>query len=129
MCFLREVYLHSGTELIPLFPYLRASLHKRGGCDGGIAPGNRLQATDHGLTGFPDLKVNPGLGRRLKFAITCEQIFGTSCFAYIQNQPKLEPRCKKGVFIGYDKSSPAYLVYFKSKNQVKRVRCVKFYDN
>ena len=41
------------------------------------------------------------------------QIFGTSCFAYIQNQPKLEPRCEKGVFIGYDKSSPAYLVYFK----------------
>ena len=39
------------------------------------------------------------LDRRLKFAITCEQIFGTSCFAYIQNQPKLEPRCKKGVFI------------------------------
>ena len=57
------------------------------------------------------------------------QIFGTSCFAYIQNQSKLEPRCEKGVFIGYDKSSPAYLVYFKSKNQVKRVRCVKFCDN
>ena len=29
---------------------------------GGIAPGNRLLATDHGLTGFPDLKANPGLG-------------------------------------------------------------------
>ena len=25
--------------------------------------------------------------------------------------------------------SPAYLVYFKSKNQIKRVRCVKFFDN
>ena len=35
---------------------------KGGGGDGGIAPGNRLLATDHGLTGFPDLKVNPGLG-------------------------------------------------------------------
>ena len=62
-CFLREVYLHSGTELIPLFPYLRAGLQKGGGGgDGSIAPGNRLLATDHGLTGFPDLKVNPGLG-------------------------------------------------------------------
>ena len=52
---------HSGTELIPLFPYLRAGLQKGGGGDGGIAPGNRLLATDHGLAGFPDLKVNPGL--------------------------------------------------------------------
>ena len=55
-CFLREVYLHSGTELIPLFPYLRAGLQKGGGGgDVGIA-------TDHGLTGFPDLKVNPDMG-------------------------------------------------------------------
>ena len=30
-CFLREVYFHSGTELIPLFPYLRAGLKKGGG--------------------------------------------------------------------------------------------------
>ena len=30
-CFLRDVYLHSGTELIPLFPYLRAGLQKGGG--------------------------------------------------------------------------------------------------
>ena len=79
-CFLREVYLHSGTELIPLFPYLRAGVQKVGG-DGGIAPGNRLLATDHGLTGLtlrstqawayrsPD---EVSLDRRLKFAITCE---------------------------------------------------------
>ena len=43
-------------------PYLRAGLLKMGGGDIGIAPGNRLLATDHDLTGFPDLKVNPGLG-------------------------------------------------------------------
>ena len=53
--------LHFGTELIPLFPYLRAGLQKGGGGDSGIAPSNRLLATDHGLAGFPDLKVNPGL--------------------------------------------------------------------
>ena len=29
--FLSEIYLHSGTELIPLFPYLRAGLQKGGG--------------------------------------------------------------------------------------------------
>ena len=66
-CFLREVYLDSGTELIPRFPYLRAGLQKGGGGGGGggevgIAPGNRLLATDHGLTRFPDLKVSTGLG-------------------------------------------------------------------
>ena len=37
------------------------SVKKGGGGNGGIAPGNRLLATDHGLAGFPDLKVNPGL--------------------------------------------------------------------
>ena len=43
-------------------PYLRAGLLKGGGGDVGIALGNRLLATDLGLIGFPDLKVNPGLG-------------------------------------------------------------------
>ena len=37
------------------------SAKKGGGGDGGIAPDNRLLATDHGLAGFPDLKVNPDL--------------------------------------------------------------------
>ena len=35
---------------------------KGGGGDVGIAPGNRRLATDHGLTGFPDLNVSLGLG-------------------------------------------------------------------
>ena len=55
------------------------------------------------------------------------QIFGTSCFEYIQNQPKLEPCCEKGVFVSYGKSCIS--VYFNSKNQIKRVRGVKFCDN
>ena len=55
---------------------------KGGGGDSSIAPGNRLLATDHGLTGFPDLRSTQAwvyrspdevsLDRRLKFAITCE---------------------------------------------------------
>ena len=53
----------SGPELIPLFPYLRAGLLKRGGGGYiGTAPGNRPLATDHDLTGFPDFQINPGLG-------------------------------------------------------------------
>ena len=54
------------------------------------------------------------------------QIFGTTCHAYVQKKTKLEPRSEQGVFIGYDGRSPAYLVYFPEKNDVKRVRCVKF---
>ena len=38
------------------------SAKKKGGSNVGIAPGNRLLASDYGITGFPDLKVNPGLG-------------------------------------------------------------------
>ena len=58
MCFLREVYWHSGTELIPLFPLPQSRSVKKGGGGGnvGIAPGNRLLATDHGLTGFLTLR-------------------------------------------------------------------------
>ena len=39
-------------------------------------------------------------------------IFGCTCYAYTQNAKKLDPRSKKGIFVGYDKGSPAYLVYY-----------------
>ena len=45
-----------GTELIPLLPYLRAGLSKKGGGGGGkvgIAPGNRPLLSDFGrIKGF-----------------------------------------------------------------------------
>ena len=34
-------------------------------------------------------------------------IFGTTCFCYVQNKNKLDPRSKEGILIGYDKQSPA----------------------
>ena len=37
---------------------------------------------------------------------------------------KLDPRSKKGIFVGYDKRSPAYLVYHPNTNKVE---CVKFF--
>lgn len=40
------------------------------------------------------------------------QKFGSECFAYKQDKRKLDARCEKCVFIGYDKNSPAYIVYF-----------------
>ena len=36
---------------------------------------------------------------------------------------------KKGIFVGYDKQSPAYLIYFPETTAIKRFRCVKFTDS
>ena len=55
-------------------------------------------------------------------------VFGSTCFAYVQNAKKLDPRSHKGIFIGYDKESPAYLVYYPESNKIEKVRCVKFID-
>ena len=38
----------------------------------------------------------------------------------------LDPRSSEGIFVGYDISSPAYLVYHPKSNSVKRHRVVKF---
>ena len=41
---------------------------------------------------------------------------------------KLDPRCEKGIFVGYDKLSPDYLIYFPETMAIKIVWCVKFTD-
>ena len=44
----------------------------------------------------------------------------------------MEPCCEKGIFVGYDKQNPVYLIYFPVTMAIKKVRCVKFtefYDN
>lgn len=51
--------------------------------------------------------------------------FGTKCFALNQNPKKLDDRCTQGIFIGFDKGSPAHLVYFPDKEIVKKIRTVK----
>ncbi|CAB3996098.1 Retrovirus-related Pol poly from transposon TNT 1-94 [Paramuricea clavata] len=55
-------------------------------------------------------------------------VFGFVCYAYVQNAKKLDPRSKQGIFVGYDKRSPAYLVFYPDSNKVERVRCVKFFN-
>lgn len=52
--------------------------------------------------------------------------FGTVCYAYVQNKTKLDARSERGIFLGYDKSSPAFLVYFKAKDEIRKVRMCKF---
>ena len=53
-------------------------------------------------------------------------VFGSVCYALVQSPKKLDARAQEGVFVGYDRGSPAYLVYFPENQEVKRVRCVKF---
>lgn len=54
------------------------------------------------------------------------QKFGSMCFAYKQEKGKLDPRCERGIFVGYDKNSPAYLVYYTDTDKVQKHRLVKF---
>ena len=56
------------------------------------------------------------------------RIFGSTCYAYVQNANKLEARSKMGVFVDYYKESPAYLIYYPEVSKVERVRCVKFLE-
>lgn len=53
------------------------------------------------------------------------QKFGLVCYAHSQNKQKLDSRSDKGIFIGYYKNSPAYLVYFPSSGKVQKHRLVK----
>lgn len=55
-------------------------------------------------------------------------IFGTVCYAYVQDKKKLDPRSEKSIFVGYDKGSTSYLVYFPEKHVIRKYRCVKFTD-
>ena len=67
------------------------------------------------------------------FALTCQRpnlsdmrFFGSECYAYKQEKKKLDPMCTKGIFLGYDKLSPACLVYFPNIAKVIKHRVVKF---
>ena len=79
---------------------------------------------------------NPRLGKTPYEALVGKQpnlsnmhVFGSTCYAIVQNPKKLDVRSQKGIFVGYDKGSPSYLVFFPETNRVERVRCVKFFDD
>ena len=54
------------------------------------------------------------------------QCFGQECVSLVQGAKKLDARGKEGIFVGYDKYSPAYLVFDPDTQVVRKVRCVKF---
>ena len=52
--------------------------------------------------------------------------FGTKCYFYDENTKKLDNRSTSGVFVGYDRESPAYLVYNTNSGAIRRSRNVRF---
>ena len=64
----------------------------------------------------------------LKPDISSLHLFGSVCYPLVQDPKKLDPRCKKGYFVGYDRDSPSYLVYHPDKFTVMKYRLVKFTD-
>ena len=55
-------------------------------------------------------------------------IFGSTCYAY-KDLKKLDPKCEKGIFVGYDRNSPAYLVFYPENNRVFKHWLMKFICN
>ena len=70
-----------------------------------------------------------GLITGLKPDVSHLHLFGSVCYAYVQgHKKKLDARSKVGYFVGYDKESPAYLVFYPERNSVGKHRLVKFTD-
>ena len=47
-------------------------------------------------------------------------MFGATRYAYQGHGSKLDARSVKGIFLGYDGESPAYLVHLPEKDTVKK---------
>ena len=52
--------------------------------------------------------------------------FGSKVFVLVEKRRKLDDRSVEGVFVGYDRDSPAYLIYDRNTGAVKKSRNVKF---
>ena len=56
------------------------------------------------------------INQKPNFKDMCQ--FGSVCYVLQQKSDKLSPKSKMGVFIGYDRYSPAYFVYFPSERKI-----------
>jgi len=54
------------------------------------------------------------------------RMFGSVCIVYEQNKKKLDPKGKKGIFVGFDRHSPANIVFFPETNKVQKHRLIHF---
>ena len=55
-------------------------------------------------------------------------IFSSTCYAY-KNLKKRDPKYEKGILVGYDRNSPAYLVFYPENDRVIKHRLIKFISN
>ena len=56
-------------------------------------------------------------------------IFGSTCYAYKNLKKTLNPKCEKEIFVGYDRNSPAYLVFYPENNRVLKHWLIKSISN
>ena len=63
-----------------------------------------------------------------KPSISSLHMFGSVCYANVHIKKKLDARSKKGYFIGYDKYSPSYLIYFPETRTISKNATVTFTD-
>ena len=70
---------------------------------------NRLQETPH----FVMTGERPDISNM--------RVFGSECYAYQQNKQKLDDQCTKGIFVGYDRGSPAHLVFLSFPNVMMKL--------
>ena len=50
------------------------------------------------------------------------------CICARKEKKKLDARGEKGIFVGYDKGSPAHLIYYPESGVIRKSRCVRFTD-
>ena len=63
---------------------------------------------------------------KLKPNIAKLHAFESISYSYVQNSKTLDAHSRKGYFVGYDKESPLYLVYFPENNSVMKYRVIIF---
>ena len=56
-------------------------------------------------------------------------IFQSASYAYKNLKKKLDPKYEQGIFVGYDRNSPAYLVFYPEDNRVPKHWQIKFISN
>ena len=55
-------------------------------------------------------------------------IFESTCYAY-KNLKKLDPKCEKGIFAGYNRNGASYLVFYAENNRVLKHKLIKLISN
>ena len=61
-----------------------------------------------------------GLITGLKPNVAKLHVFGMVCYSLVIMQKKLDPGSTKDLFVGYDKDSPSYLLYYPESRSVMK---------